>query len=89
MVSDSTVVTVSSSPESLSPLPELLEDDSSVNLSADVSGRAETASPTQDSEMESAAPPMESLQKVSSDLTTDGKYDSFEEKKIKLLLFFF
>ncbi|XP_058248358.1 cordon-bleu protein-like 1b isoform X2 [Hemibagrus wyckioides] len=84
MVSDTTVVTVSSSPESLSPLPELLEDDSSVNLSADISmdsGRAETASPTQDSEMESAAPPRESLQKVSSDLTTDGKVAADSEVK--------
>ncbi|XP_027019962.1 cordon-bleu protein-like 1b isoform X1 [Tachysurus fulvidraco] len=74
--SETTVITVNSSPESLSPLPELLEDDISVNLSADVSldsGRAETASPPQDSEMESVALPTESLQKVSSDLTTDGK----------------
>ncbi|KAK3543573.1 hypothetical protein QTP70_023904 [Hemibagrus guttatus] len=84
MVSDTTVVTVSSSPESLSPLPELLEDDSSINLSADVSmdsGRAETASPTQDSEMEGVAPPRESLQKVSSDLTTDGKVAADSEVK--------
>ncbi|KAF7709626.1 cordon-bleu protein-like 1b isoform X1 [Silurus meridionalis] len=70
-------VPVHSSPdESLCPLPELLEDDSSVNISVDVSldsGRAETASPTQDSEMESVAPPRGSSQEVSSDLTTDGK----------------
>lgn len=90
MVQDTPVVPVSSSPESPeSPLPELLEDDSSVNLSVDVSldsGGAETASPTQDSEMESVAPPRESPQEVSSDLTTDGKYDSFEEKTITLYL---
>lgn len=87
MNSDATVVPVSSSPESLSPLPELLEDDSSVNLSVDVSldsGRAETASLTQDSEMESAAPPKENPKEVSSDLTTDGKYERFEEKKKRL-----
>lgn len=91
MVPETTVITVNSSPESLSPLPELLEDDSSVNLSADVSldsGRAETASPPQDAEMESVASPTESLQKVSSDLTTDGKYDNFEEKKRPLLFIY-
>ncbi|XP_026768205.3 cordon-bleu protein-like 1b isoform X1 [Pangasianodon hypophthalmus] len=84
MVPDTPVVPVSSSPESLSPLPELLEDDSSVNLSADVSldsGRAETASPTQDSEMESVAPPRESPQEVLPDLTTDGKLAADSEVK--------
>lgn len=83
MVPDALVIPVSSSPESLSPLPELLEDDSSVNLSVDVSldsGRAETASPTQDTEMESVAPPRESPKEESFDLTTDGKYDMKRRK---------
>lgn len=90
MVPDAPVVPVNSSPESLSPLPELLEDDCSVNLSVDVSldsGGAETVFPTQDSEMESAAPPGESPHEVSSDLTTDGKYDRFERKKKELRLY--
>lgn len=84
MVPDTPVIPGSSSPESLSPLPELLEDDGSINLSVDVSldsDRAETASPIQDSEMESVPPPGESPQEVPSDLTTDGKYDSFERRK--------
>lgn len=86
MVPDAPVVPVNSSPESLSPLPELLEDDSSVNFSVDISldSGAETVSPTQ--EMESVAPPRESPQEVSFDLTTDGKYDSFEEKTIRVYL---
>lgn len=89
MVPDNTVVHVNSSPESLSPLPELLEDDSSVNLSVDVSldsGRAETASLTQDTEMESVAPSRENPEEVSPDQTTDGKYDSFEHKTIKIFV---
>ncbi|TSK92860.1 Cordon-bleu protein-like 1 [Bagarius yarrelli] len=75
MAPDTLAVSVSSSPESLSPLPEILEDDSSAHLSVDISldsGRAETASPTQDLEMEIVAPPRETRQEVSSDLTTDG-----------------
>lgn len=82
MVQDAPVVPVNSSPESLSPLPELLENDSSINLSVDIS--LDSLDPTQDLEMESVAPPRESPQEVSSDLTTDGKYDSFDEKKIRL-----
>ncbi|XP_036423745.1 cordon-bleu protein-like 1b isoform X2 [Colossoma macropomum] len=67
---------VSPNPESPSPLQELLEDDSSINLSADVSldsGRAGTASPSQDSEMENMAAPGGNSEEVSCDLTTDGK----------------
>ncbi|XP_053352995.1 cordon-bleu protein-like 1b isoform X2 [Clarias gariepinus] len=86
MVPDNTVVHVNSSPESLSPLPELLEDDSSVNLSVDVSldsGRAETASLTQDTEMESVAPSRENPEEVSPDQTTDGKLAADSEVKSK------
>ncbi|KAF5904155.1 cordon-bleu protein-like 1 isoform X3, partial [Clarias magur] len=78
------VPAVNSSPESLSPLPELLEDDSSVNLSVDVSldsGRAETASLTQDTEMESVAPSRENPEEVSPDQTTDGKLAADSEVK--------
>lgn len=91
MVADTPIIPVSSSLESLSPLPEILEDDLSVNLSEDISldsGKAETASPTQDLEMKSVAPPKESPQEVSFDLTTDGKYDSFEKKKISFFYLF-
>ncbi|XP_007261100.3 cordon-bleu protein-like 1b isoform X2 [Astyanax mexicanus] len=70
---------ISPSPESPSPVQELLEDDSSINLSADISmdsGRAGTASPSQDSEeVEIVAPPGGSTEDVSCDLTTDGKLD--------------
>lgn len=92
LVPDTFAVTVSSSPESLSPLPELLEDDSSAHLSVDVSldsGRAETASPTQDSEMEIIATPRDTPQEVSSDLTADGKYDSFRKEKNKTVFYSF
>ncbi|XP_053483158.1 cordon-bleu protein-like 1b isoform X2 [Ictalurus furcatus] len=79
MVPDAPVVPVNSSPESLSPLPELLENDSSINLSVDVS--LDSLDPTQDFEMESVAPPRESPQEVSSDLTTDGKLATDSEVK--------
>ncbi|KAI4872354.1 hypothetical protein NFI96_016867, partial [Prochilodus magdalenae] len=68
---------ISPSLESPSPVQELLEDDSgSINLSADISldsGRAGTASPSQDSEMENVAPPRGNSEDMSCDLTTDGK----------------
>ncbi|XP_066543028.1 cordon-bleu protein-like 1b isoform X2 [Hoplias malabaricus] len=67
---------LSPSPESPSPVPGLLEEDSSINLSADISldsGRAGTASPSQDPEMENEAPPRRSSEDTSCDLTTDGK----------------
>ncbi|XP_072541818.1 cordon-bleu protein-like 1b isoform X2 [Salminus brasiliensis] len=68
---------ISPSPESPSPIQELLEDDSSINLSADISmdsGREGTASPSQDSqEVDNVAPPGGSTEEVSCDLTTDGK----------------
>ncbi|XP_060786114.1 cordon-bleu protein-like 1b isoform X2 [Neoarius graeffei] len=81
IILDAPVVPVSPSPESLSAVPELLEDDSSVNLSVDISldSRAETASPTQ--EIESVVPPRESPQEVPSDLTTDGKLAADSEVK--------
>lgn len=70
---------------------ELLEDDSSINLSADVSmdsGRAGTASPSQDSEMENVAPPGGSSEEMSCDLTTDGKYDTLADEKKDVFLAF-
>ncbi|XP_062862258.1 cordon-bleu protein-like 1b [Trichomycterus rosablanca] len=83
LVTETPAVPVSSSPESLSPVQELLEDDSSINLSADVSldsGRAGTASPSQGSEMDTVAPPGESALEVSCDLTTDGKLSAASEE---------
>ncbi|XP_035379429.1 cordon-bleu protein-like 1b isoform X2 [Electrophorus electricus] len=62
----------SPAPESPSPNQELLEDNSSINLSADVSlgsGRVGTTSPSEDLDMGTVAVPVGS----SEDLTTDGK----------------
>ncbi|KAL7881897.1 hypothetical protein AOLI_G00087460 [Acnodon oligacanthus] len=74
---------ISPNPESPSSLQELLDDDSSINLSADMSldsGRAGTASPSQDSEMENVAPPRGNSEEVPCDLTTDGKLAADSEE---------
>ncbi|XP_076859004.1 cordon-bleu protein-like 1b isoform X2 [Brachyhypopomus gauderio] len=65
-------------PESPSPMLDLLEDDSSINLSADISlgsGGAGATSPSQDLDMGTVAPPGGSLE----DLTADGKLAAVSE----------